>query len=43
MAGREFKSTIMRRWQDDKKNFMEVDGGEGWLSKFSMSIINAGC
>ncbi|MCX6007431.1 MAG: bifunctional nuclease family protein [Chloroflexi bacterium] len=28
--GREFKSTIMRRWQDDKKNFMEVDGGEGW-------------
>jgi bifunctional DNase/RNase len=29
--GREFKSTILRRWQDGKKHFMEVDGGEGWV------------
>jgi len=29
--GREFKSTIVRRWQDGKKHFMEVDGGEGWV------------
>jgi bifunctional DNase/RNase len=29
--GREFKSNIIRRWQDNKKNFMEVDGGEGWV------------
>jgi bifunctional DNase/RNase len=28
--GREFKSTITRRWMDGKKNFMEIDGGEGW-------------
>ena len=29
--GHEFKSTIVRRWQDGKKHFMEVDGGEGWV------------
>ena len=29
--GREFKSTIVRKWQDGKKHFMEVDGGEGWV------------
>jgi bifunctional DNase/RNase len=28
--GREFKSTIVRKWNDGKKHFMEVDGGEGW-------------
>lgn len=29
--GREFKSTIVRKWLDAKKHFMEVDGGEGWM------------
>jgi bifunctional DNase/RNase len=29
--GREFKSSIVRKWQDGKKHFMEVDGGEGWV------------
>jgi len=29
--GHEFKSTIVNRWQDGKKHFMEIDGGEGWV------------
>jgi len=28
---REFKSTIVRKWNDGRKHFMEVDGGEGWV------------
>jgi bifunctional DNase/RNase len=28
---REFKSTIVRKWVDARKHFMEVDGGEGWM------------
>jgi bifunctional DNase/RNase len=28
---REFKSTIVRKWNDGKKHFLEVDGGEGWV------------
>jgi bifunctional DNase/RNase len=28
--GREFKSTIVRKWTEGKKHFLEVDGGEGW-------------
>ena len=28
--GREFKSTIVRRWTDGKRNHLEIDGGEGW-------------
>lgn len=29
--GREFKSTIVSKWNDGRKHFMEVDGGEGWV------------
>ena len=29
--GREYKSTIVRKWVDAKKHFMEVDSGEGWM------------
>jgi bifunctional DNase/RNase len=29
--GRDFKSSIVRKWQEGKKHFMEVDGGEGWV------------
>jgi bifunctional DNase/RNase len=29
--GREFKSTIVSRWQEGKKHFMEIDSGEGWI------------
>ena len=29
--GHEFKSTIVSRWQDGRKHFMEIDSGEGWI------------
>jgi bifunctional DNase/RNase len=29
--GHEFKSTIVNKWQDGIKHFMEIDGGEGWV------------
>jgi bifunctional DNase/RNase len=29
--GHEFQSTIVSRWHDDRKHFMEIDGGEGWM------------
>lgn len=28
--GKEFASTIVHKWQEGKKHFMEIDGGEGW-------------
>jgi len=28
---REFKSTVTRKWLDGKKNYMEIDGSEGWV------------
>lgn len=29
--GREFKSTVVRKWHEGKRDFMEIDGGEGWV------------
>lgn len=29
--GHEFKSTIVSRWHDGRKHFMEIDSGEGWI------------
>lgn len=38
--GHEFKSTIVRRWQDKNKNFLEVDGGEGWVFEVFLDELN---
>jgi bifunctional DNase/RNase len=37
---RDFASTIVRKWQEGKKHFMEIDGGEGWTFEVFFDELN---
>lgn len=37
---KEFTSTIVRKWQEANKHFMEIDGGEGWTFEVFFDELN---
>lgn len=37
---REFSSTVVRKWQEGKKQFMEIDGGGGWIFEVFFDELN---
>jgi len=38
--GRDFSSTIVRKWQEGKKHLMEIDGSEGWIFEVFFDELN---
>jgi bifunctional DNase/RNase len=38
--GRAFASTIMRKWEENNKRFMEIDSGEGWIFEVFFDELN---
>lgn len=38
--GREFKSTVIHRWTEGKRNYLEIDGGDGWLFEVFFDEVN---
>jgi bifunctional DNase/RNase len=38
--GRDFSSTIVRKWEEGKKHLMEIDGGEGWIFEVFFDELN---
>ena len=38
--GREFKSTVIQRWTEGKRNYLEIDGGDGWLFEVFFDEVN---